>query len=152
MFRICPRRRSSVTSGARSQWLILSSGGCLAQSEESLQNRRRAPVTGLPDQGSRPTPPRDVRVCHATHARTRNNIFTHTSTITQTPGLFLNPSRPSLHQLLCSSLSACCATSKLSLPAQISQTFVPLEFPDMISTETCSGGHALPVLPGTLIV
>lgn len=106
VFRVCPQRRSSVTSGARSQWLILSSGGWLAQSEESLQNRRWTPVTGHPDQGSRPTPPRYVRACHGAHACTRNNIFTHADTVTQMTGLFLNPSRPSLHLLLCSSLSA----------------------------------------------
>lgn len=62
MFHVCPRRCISVTFGAGSQWLILSSGGCLAQREESSLNRRRAPVTGLPDQGSPPTLPQSERM------------------------------------------------------------------------------------------
>lgn len=51
--RLSPRRCVSVTFGAGSQWLILSSGGCLAHSERASRlHWRRAPVTGLPDQGS----------------------------------------------------------------------------------------------------
>lgn len=37
------------------------------------------------------------------------------------------------------------------IPRSLTLLFT-LGFPDMISMKTCSSGHALPVLPGTLIV
>lgn len=46
-----------------------------------------------------------------------------------------------------------CSSLSLSSPIPRSvRLLFTLEFPDMISMKTCSSGHALPVLPSTLIV
>lgn len=175
MFHVCPRRCISVTSGAGSQWLILSSGGCLAHWEESSQNRRWAPVTGLPDQGSPPTLSGykcthiDTDIC--THVladqqeclnilgllhTTQSDIHTQTLSFRNTEPAYLSQvAQPSF----LSSLTLFCLlyyfSSSLSLstlfPRSVRLLFT-LGFPDMISMKPCSSGLALPVLPSTLIV
>lgn len=108
VFQVCPRRCISVTSGAGSQWLILSSGGCLAHWEESSQNRRWAPVTGLPDQGSPPTLSQRTHThtqkrahmswqnaCTCMHAQAK--VFTHKRCHSNTLSVFIYPFWPSLH-------------------------------------------------------
>lgn len=141
VFHVCPRRCISVTSEARSQWLILSSGGCLAHWEEGSQNWRWAPVTGLPDQGSRPTRSQYTTHMHRnvhtypgpvlTCAGTCRTTILHTNTITQIHWGYLSipAGLACISILLCSFLSVYCSAHLLSLPSQISQTFVRIRIP-----------------------
>lgn len=172
VFHVCPRRCISVTSGAGSQWLILSSGGCLAHWEESSQNRRWAPITGLPDQGSPPTLSEYTHVhtakhahmswqigknaCTCMHAHTKD--FTHKHCHSNTLSLLIYPRWLSLHLAPPLYFFICLlyySSSSLSLSSLIPRSvrlLFTLGFPDMISMKTCSSSHALPVLPSTLIV
>lgn len=154
VFHVCPWRCISVTSEARSQWLILSSGGCLAHWEEGSQNWRWAPVTGLPDQGSRQTRSQYTTHMHRnvhtypgpvlTCAGTCRTTFLHTNTVTQIHWGYL--SIPAGLPCISILLSTVVLTYFLSLTRSVRPLFT-LGFPDMISMKTCSSGHALPVVP-----
>lgn len=162
---VCPRRCISVTSGAGSQWLILSSGGCLAHWEESSRNRRWAPVTGLPDQGSPPTLSQRTHMhtqkrahmsdgmaeCLHMHARTGQSFHTQTLSLEQIEPVYLSllAQPPSLSSLALFIYLLYYFSSSLSLSSLIPRSvrlLFTLGFPDMISMKTCSSGHALPVL------